>query len=267
MLTIFSMADWVWPGERPTVFGWYHIMWLIIMIISCVVVSLTLSKKRNKKIDENFIFAVGLGLVILEVLKQCFKVCANGYFNWNDVPLQFCSIPIFVAFTSKFIKNQKIKETLYGFLATYGFLAGLLVMIYPGSVYNTDYLPMLIHSMIWHTAMVIMGLHLIISRSYGKNIKELYAPTILLVGLVFSALIINIIAQGAYFGIPGVDFHGDFNLFYISPYYDCPLPILGDVIKENLPFPVFFVVYLIAFILGVLLVWGIVYCIKKVRKH
>ena len=263
MFKIYALSDWVWPGETPKVFGWYHIMWLLIMVVACVVVSLFLSKKHNKEIDNKLVFYIGAGLIILEIFKQLFKVIANGYFNWNDVPFQFCSVPMYIAFATRFIKKEKFKETLYIFLASFGFLAGLAVMIYPGSVYNTDYIPMLIHSMIWHVSMVVMGIHLIISRGYGTKIKEIVWPTVLLIGLVTCALIINVIAQGVYFGIPSKDYHGSFNLFYISPFENCPLPIIGDVIKDNVIYPVFFLSYLCAFTLGVALVWVITIRIRK----
>jgi uncharacterized membrane protein YwaF len=267
MFKIYALSDWVWPGETPEVFGWYHIMWLFIMMLACVLVVLFLSKKHDDKIDEKLVFYVGAGLIILEIFKQIFKVLANGYYNWNDFPFQFCSVPMYVSFAVRFIKKEDIKETLYIFLASFGFLAGLAVMIYPGSVYNTDYIPMLIHTMIWHSSMVVVGIHLIISRGYGKKLKELVKPSILLFGLVTIALVVNIIAQGAYFGNPGNDYHGSFNLFYVSPFENCPLPILGDVIKDNVIFPVFFLSYLCAFTIGVLLVWLIIKLIRKCLKN
>lgn len=256
----------IWPGEKPKVFGWYHIMWFVIMIAACVLVSIFISKKDNKNKNEKLVFFIGLGLIILEIFKQIYCVVVSKYFDWNQVPLQFCSVPMYIAFVSGIIKNERIKDFLYRFLASFGTIAGLAVMIFPGSVFNTDYIVLLIHTMIWHSAMVVIGVHLIVSKGYGKSIKELFSPAILLYSLVIFALIVNVLAQGIYFGVPGNEYHGEFNLFYVSPFYECPLPILGNVIKNNVIYPVFLLAYLAVFSLGAVVVWSIIMLIRRLTK-
>ena len=263
MLNINSLYNWLWPEDGgPAVFGWYHIMWLAIMFLCCGLSIYFFARKHNDKTDKKFIFSIGAILIGIEIFKQIFKIVDQGYYDWDDIPFQFCSVPMYFAFATIFIKNKKIKETFYKFLASFGFLAGLAVMAFPDTVFNTQYIVMLIHTMIWHSSMVVMGVYLIVSRGYGKNIKELISPCIVFTSVVIFALVANFVAQGIYFGNPNVDYHGDFNLFYISPYYGNPIPILGDI-KEAVIFPLFFIVYLLAFFIGVGIVWAIIMGIRK----
>ena len=263
MIYFGFLQNWNWPEDgRPTVFGWYHIMWLIIMIIACVLSIHFLAKKHDKKIDNKFVFIIGAMLIGIEIFKQIFKFVANGHFDFNDIPFQFCSVPMYFAFIVPFIKSEKIKEAFLKFLASYGFLAGLAVMAYPSTVFNTSYIVITIHTMIWHSSMVVMGLYLIVSRGYGKRFKELIPPFIVFMCVVSFAVIANLTMYHAFFKNPSENLHGDFNLFYISPYYSNPIPVLGKI-KEVVSFPLFIVCYLLAFFIGVAIVWAIIYGIKK----
>lgn len=267
MISLGFLQNWNWPEDgKPTVFGWYHIMWLIIMIVACVLSVHFFAKKHDKKIDDKFVFINGAMLIAIEIFKQIFKGVANGHFDFDDIPFQFCSVPMYFAFVTPFIKNSKVKEAFFKFLASYGFLAGLAVMAYPDTVFNTEYIVMTIHTMIWHSSMVVMGVYLIVSKEYCKNFKELIPPFIVFMCVVSFAVIANLIAYGIWFKNPGENLHGDFNLFYISPYYENPIPVLGDI-KEAVSFPLFFVCYLLAFFLGVALVWAIVLGIRKLIAH
>ena len=262
MLRFFE--NWLWPEPKgPKVFGWYHFLWLGIMIVSCVVICVFVASKHKEKTDEKVVFGIGAILLTLEFLKQVISYLIRGYYNWSDFPFQFCSIPMYLAFCSKFIVNKIIKEALFKFLASFGLLAGLAVMIYPLTVFHTQNMGILIHTMVWHSVMVILGIYLIVSRRYGRNIKELLHPSIVFVIIVGFALILNLMAYHLYFKLDGISFNGEFNLFYVSPYYYNPIPILGEI-KEKVWFPFFFIIYLLAFFIGVTILWGIIIGIRKI---
>ena len=49
-----------------------------------------------------------------------------------------------------------------------------------------------------------------------------------------------------------------FNMFYISPYYGCTLPLLSSIYPV-VPYPVFLIIYIIGFTLAAAIVTSIVY--------
>ena len=71
--------------ERPTTFGWYHFLWLAITIIASTLI-IVFRKKISEKGVRWTIFASGLILILLEVLKQlmsCMKVNGAGEVPWS----------------------------------------------------------------------------------------------------------------------------------------------------------------------------------------
>lgn len=264
MLNLNLINSWLWPeAGGPKVFSWFHFVWLGVLVISCFLVIYFYARKHDDKLDEKVIFISGALLIIFEILKQIFKYQTQGYYDWDDFPLQFCSVPMYFAVIIPLVKNKKHKEIIYKFLASFGLIGGLAVMIYPESVFNTQSIVMLIHTMIWHILIVLMGIYLIISRRYGKSLKELLSPFILFTIVVLIAVIINFLAYKLHFGKENIMIKGDFNLFYISPYYGNPIPILGDI-KKAVSFPTFIFIYLLVFLIGAIVIWMFVYVIRKI---
>ena len=257
------ITDWQWLENAPTNYGWYHLMWIGIMIVACVLSSLFLAKKHDKTIDDKFIFSIGSMLIIIEIYKQVFLTLEAGHYQWYQFPFQFCSVPMYVAFISPLIKNEKLKNAMYLFLSSFGLLAGIAVMAYPDTVFHTSYITILVHTMIWHSSMVVMGVYLLVSRRFGKNIKELIPAIVIFIIIVLVAVVANVVAYETYFKFPEKNIYDEsFYLLYISPYYSNPFPILNDI-KEVAPYPVFLATYVLAFSLGVTLLWLAIIGIKK----
>lgn len=268
-LNMLVVTNWIWPFERPTNYGWYHIIWLVIMVISCIVISLTLAKKHDKKIDNRVIFAFGTLLVLIETYKQVFYTLEAGHYQWYAFPFQFCSVPMYVAFIAPLIRNEKIQDSMYKFLAFYGFLAGFAVMLYPDTCFQTPYTTILIHTMLWHTSMVVMGVYLLISREYAsslKNIvKDLFPGFIVLLVIIVISLIVNEVGYKLYFGTDKNVYNDTLFFMYLSPYYPSPLPILSTI-KETTPYIVFLITYIVAFFLGITVMFMIVLGIRSFAK-
>ena len=250
-------------STRPGNYGWYHIMWLFIMVIATFLLCYFFGRKHDKKTDDKVVLSIGLLLFVIELYKQIFYWLEAGWYRWYAFPFQFCSIPMFIALIAPWLKEGKVKDAMYKFLGFFGFLAGFAVMMYPDTCFGTDYITILIHTMLWHSSMVVMGFYVLYSKEYGKNIvKEVIPGTIIYTGLVIFAVLVNIIGYKLYFGTPK-NIHGESLFFlYLSPYYGCPFPILGTL-KEQVPYPVFLLLYVIAFALGISIVWCAVFGIRK----
>lgn len=248
----------------PGMFSWFHILWLAIMIIGCVAISLTVAKKHNPKNDKIVILIFSIILVICEVFKQLFWFEFYGYYRFEIFPYQFCTVPIYVSIVASIIRSEKIKEYCYKFLAFYGIIGGLAVMLIPTAVLYTYFIPMSIHSMLWHSILVIMGVYLIVSRGYGKNLKELIVPSIMLFGFVVIAIIGNILVYNLHLGTPNCQPGDNLSMFYISPYYPTQLPLLGAV--QSFSYPLFVLCYFILFNSFSLIVWGVSKLVRNIKS-
>ena len=262
MLFYDLITDWEWT-ERPQSYGWFHIVSIIVMLLICFTSVYFLAKKHDKKTDNIFIFSIGLILVVLEVYKQFFYYFELEYYNWEKFPFQFCSLPIYLAFIAPLIKNEKVQDVMYRFLASFCMLAGLGIMIYPATCFETTYIVMSIHTMIWHSLIVIIGVYLIVSKGYSKKLKELISPCLMFIGFTLIATIANVISYNLYFGDLSKNIHEDeFMLFYISPYYDMPLDFLNNV-RDTVGFPIYVILYILGVCLGVVIIWMFLKMIRK----
>jgi hypothetical protein len=126
------------------------------------------------------------------------------------------------------------------FASTFCLFGGAVVVLYPGTVFNTLVL-INVQSMVHHGLQVLIGISLIVY--YRKK----FTWKFFLLGLIVYALLISI-AQVMNAVIP--PFIGDeweFNMFYISWKYPCILPLLS-IIYTKVPYFAFFLLYLLGFI-------------------
>jgi hypothetical protein len=115
--------------------------------------------------------------------------------------------------------------------------------------------------MLWHTVLVVMGVYLIVSRGYGKCLKEMYAPALMLLCFIALAIVGNILVYHLHLNTPACHEGDNLSMFYISPYYPTQLPLLGAV--QEISYPLFVVCYLLFFNGFSLIVWG---CTKLIRR-
>ncbi len=243
-ITFFEKILAVLDGKmpEPTMFGWYHWLCLFATLGLCVLVCL---KARNLS-DKRFNLILGLTSALLITL-EIYKQLNHAYdwendtwaYNWRVFPFQFCSTPMYVMLAAVLIKNQKIREALYCFLGTYGLFAGTAVMLYPTTVF-TETIGINLQTMIHHGAMVVIGIMMYTSGKVPLTHKSVLRGVPVFVILVTLALIANILYGE--FGDP----EGTFNMFFISPYYPCELPVF-DSLYRSIPYPLFLAAYILGF--------------------
>ena len=258
-----AITDWPVPFEHP-LYGWYHILWIVIAVAASVALAIYGRKKCSDRQCDRIVLIFGVTLLVLEVYKQIFIIrdCYPSY-DWNALPYQFCSTPMFVMVLAPLVKHAKIKDALYKFLAFYGCLAGVSVLAYPTVVSEAKYLTMILHTMIWHVSMIVVGVFVIAAKGYGRSLrKELLPGMAVLMCLIALATILNFLLPRL---IPGAWI----NFFYISYYHGSTLPILntfyhyGDGVLQW-----FFLLfaYILAFSLGAALIWLAAKAVNRLRK-
>ena len=103
--------------ETPKTLGWFHILWIIFVVISIIILFLT-RKKHNEKRLKLILGTYGISAFILELLKQL--IWAFNYdsitnivtwnYEWYSAPFQLCTTPIFISLICLFLKNNKSLE-------------------------------------------------------------------------------------------------------------------------------------------------------------
>lgn len=253
--------------ETPKTFGWFHIMWIIITIISIIL----LYSKRNKYSDKKLkvvLFTYGIIALILELLKQL--IWSFNYdpvtnivtwdYQWYAFPFQLCTTPIYVSLICTFKKDNKTRKSLLSYMAFVTILGSIATIIMPDSCFTSDIL-VNIHTMWLHCGSLIVSVYLLMSNEVELNINNIKKSTYVFLFFLVLALLLNIV-------IYNTDILGEetFNMFYISPYFESTLPVF-DIIYQNVPYLIFLIIYILAIIVGSLIIFSIGKLIKYIAIH
>ena len=229
----------------PTWFGWFHIMWIVICIASCVLIYI-FRKRISKRAIKITLLTTGILLLVLEIFKQL-----KYSLNYNDgnsywvyqpfiFPFQFCSTPMYLMILAGILGKGKVYDSILCYLATFAFFGGTTVLIYPNEVFTTTIF-INMHSMFWHSSMIVIGFLILATRSIDFKLKSAAKDSIVFAVMICLALVMNI---SAHYIKPGVNF----NMFYIGPYIPCNLVILSTI-YTIVPWIVFFFIYFLGFAL------------------
>lgn len=182
-MTLTGFMAWTWGGDGsigPQMYSWYHIMWLIIMVGLCVGAVFFAKKYKDPKVVDRTILIIDAILLTTEVLKQLmYHIGYYGYLRIDVLPFSLCSIPMYVALVGALVKNEKVKNACYGFLAFFGIVGGLSSMLYPVTLY-TSLIYTSIQTMLWHTLLVAMAIYIITAKGYGKSFKKDVLPAFII---------------------------------------------------------------------------------------
>ena len=200
MLNNFCTWEWNTTDHYgPGMFSYFHIIWLIIMVLLSVLAYFYAKRFKESKTVDKTILIIDITLFITEILKQImYQFSYYQYFRIDVLPFSFCSVPIYVAFIGALVKNKKVKNACYTFLAFYGIVGGLSAMLYPITL-NTKLIFISFQTMYWHTMLVVMAFYLIFAKGYGKSFKkEIIPPFFIFVSCSLLAVVFNEVAYHTY---------------------------------------------------------------------
>ena len=244
--------------KTPTNFGWFHIMCLALVVLITVLLCV-FARKYGDKGARIVVLTYSILTIVLEIYKMLnysYNPHTNVWdFQWYAFPFQFCSTPMYVGLVAGLLKKGKVQDALYSYLSTFALFAGLAVMFYPNDVFVST-IGINIQTMICHGGMVIVGIYLFACKVVKPNLKTLLKAMIVFAVLSAVALILNLSLYKAV--APET-----FNMFFISPYYECTLPLLS-LVRANTHYIVFLLVYLIGFSLCALIVLSVAMLVFKI---
>lgn len=238
-------------AKEPKTFGIFHIVFAVIIGFLTTLLCKK-CEKTSEKTERKIALYAWIGYITLELYKQIiYSISLDGEqfifgISWADFPFQLCSTPLYVLPFIAFLPSGRIREAFVAFFGTFTFLGGFAVCIYPGNVF-VETLGINLQTIIWHGGQVILGAYFNLRRFASKNPpkKTKYFVSAVPIFLLFTALaiILNVTVQGA---LDAAMLDEKFNMFFISPYFECMLPILSTI-KIYAPYPVF----ILAYVLGV----------------
>ena len=230
-------------ATAPVTYGIFHIICLL-LTAGLTTFAVIRGRRHSEKQVCKVLLITALVVVIFEIYKQINFTFGDGSsepsYRWYIFPWQFCSTPMYIGLLAGILRKGRIHDALCAYLTTYALFAGLAVMFYPNDVY-IETVGINIQTMICHGSMVVIAGYL-----YGSGHVELKLKTVLKAMPVFAvcvaiAAILNEIANAA-----GLLENHNFNMFYISPYLECSLPVYS-LVHNAVPFPVNLVIYILGF--------------------
>lgn len=252
--------------ETPTMYGWFHLMfWALVVVATVLLCYFAVKNRKDKdkmaKMTRIVVLTYSIVTILLEVYKQLNfsfnSTTGEWHYQWYAFPFQFCSTPMYIGLIAGCVKKGKFQEFLYSYLATYALFAGLAVMFLPSDVFIST-IGINIQTMICHGGMVVVGIFLFFSGMVKLEWKTILKALSVFCVLVFIALILNVI-----FNSTGNT--ATFNMFYISPFLPCTLPLLS-MIYPLVPYPIFLIIYIAGFTLAALVMLAIAIGINQIVK-
>lgn len=179
---------------------------------------------HRKPAYSNVYAFCGILMLISEIWKQWTLtfVLNRGSYCWWYFPFQLCSIPMYVSLCIGIISSSRIKaripylrthgdticSLLMAFLMDFGMLGGIFAF-FDTSGMHYGYLPLTIHSFVWHILLILIGCLSGLSRKSDHSLKGYLFSALLYLVCCGTATVFNLVFYR--FGI--------INMFYISPHF------------------------------------------------
>lgn len=251
----------------PTNYSPFHLACIGIMLLTAVFL-ITVFKKAGDRTVRGLAGFFWVTIVILEIIKQLlfgFDVEDGRLvwdYAWYAFPFQFCSSPLYILPIVAFSKNEKLRDAAIVFLATFSVFAGTCVYVFPNDVFTSQVF-ICIQTMVHHGVQVFFGAYLAFRYRDKLTFKNLARATGVFTVLAAIAMAINL---GAYYLFPLIGISDTLNMFYISPFENCTLPVLS-MVDEALPYIPFLCVYIFGFMICAGLIMLIMKGLVKITKY
>lgn len=217
--------------------------------------------KRLRSLDrtERFLFYTGLVMTASEIWKQWTLtfVLGGGTYNWWYFPFQLCSVPMYLLILLPFFHASHIRRIFYTFLMDFSLLGGIAVFLDTSGMHY-PFLPLTVHSYLWHLILIAIGLFCGLSGISDYTWHGFRSSVALFAILCLAATVLNLTIGRTH----GID------MFYISPYYPMSQVIISDLTR-HFPNPIRILCYLAVIVLGAFLLhlfWQHVFCLRNRKK-
>lgn len=250
--------------EEPTAWGWFHLLWIALIIISLIILY-KLKDKYSEKQLKIVLGIYGITALILEIMKQL--IWTFNYdpvtklftvdFQWYAFPFQLCTTPMIASVLALFMKRTKTRMALLSYMAFLTIIASFMVVIIPNDCF-TEMIAINIHTMWLHCGSLVVSIYLLMSGAVELNKHNLKGAIGIFIAFVLIAQVMNLSVYNS-----GILNGETFNMFYISPYFESSLPVF-DTIQKSVSYPIYLAIYIIALSLGACIIYVIAKIISKI---
>lgn len=250
-------------AATPSLYGWYHWLWLGIVVVSSVLLC-RLHDKKPALQPWKVVFSVAVLVTVLEIYKQInysfsYDDGITFSYQWYAFPFQFCSTPMYIGLLAGLFRRGRISDALTAYLATFAMFAGVCVMVYPGDVFIGT-VGINIQTMICHGSMIVVGVYLLYCGRVKLEHKTVLKAMAVFAVCVTAAVVMNEVAYQT-----GLLEKHTFNMFFISPYCEPSLPVYS-LVQGVVPFPWSLIIYIAGFTLAAYLMLLIAMGVKATAK-
>ena len=239
--------------EMPKPYESFHIIFMVIFLGLSIFFSILFRKNKDKSFKV-FLFISWFIIAVLEILKLVlnFTTIEEGKviveFEASCLGFQFCSLPLYCLPVVVFAKEGKIKDAFVLFLATYCLAAGIIVFIWPNTLFSGNIF-LDFRTLIHHGIQLMTGIVLLVRYFDKFNLKNLLQSSLLFTCFVMLARYLNELFFNTNFkGSADVDF------FFISPHHEDIFPVFGNI-KQLIPNNLFTLGYILGFSLIALIIF------------
>ena len=255
---------------EQSAFGWFHLLFLFIGLITCVLIFLFRNRIKTTGVKW---FLIGLWIYfILDCVASQVVSSFNGVdpftgaeswawrYDLNNLPLQLCSASLFFYLPAALLINAKSKngklfrDTFMTFNATFLFYSAGFLYVYPVNVLGSNViLYYAIRTMIFHLALLVGGFVILATRQIKFNVWNFLKASVCFAILLAIAVTINEVYYYAYY-VPkqnevGVDLTKYtklyvVNLYYVSAHFSFPLL---DPVKKVFYYPQWYWVFILLY--------------------
>jgi hypothetical protein len=224
---------------------------------------------RLRKAGPRTVRIILLCAWLLMVLGECYKQITYTYnfaqdgtivkdYLWYAFPFQLCSTPLYVLPLAALFPDGRVRDALIAFLTTFSLFGGFVVYCFPGDVF----MPIVginIQTMLHHGLQIAIGVYLAVRYCKKLNLRYFLGGVIVFACLVTVAVGLNL---GMHEYLISTGQTDDFNMFYLSPYYECYMPVLS-IIRPLVPYGAFLLIYVLGFILIGFIVLGVEMSLRR----
>lgn len=242
----------------PPAFGWFHLMWFAIIILTPIILHQKDGQYSEKKL-KTILGTYSIVALILEILKQVIYsaeyIAATNTISWDyqwyAAPFQLCTTPIYACLIAFCLdKNSKMRKYLLSYVAFITILGSIATLFYPGDCFTENIL-VNIHTTWLHFGSLIVSIYLVMSKTVELNIKNMEKAIITFIAFICIAQTLNIVVYHSGW------LNGEtFNMFYISPYFVSSLPVFKQI-YQSVPYPAFLLSYIGGLSLGGFIIFSI----------
>ena len=158
------------------------------------------------------------------------------------------------------MKKSKLRDYFLSYLAYITILGSISTMLLPSSCFTSDIL-VNIHTMWLHLGSFVVSIYLLMSGEVGISIKAVLKAIVVFLIFVIIANGMNVTIYNS-----GILNGEEFNMFYISPYFESSLPVF-NVIQKNVPYPIYLLIYILALSVGGFIIYSFSKLIQKISNN